>query len=367
MTSTTLKDIADAVGMSQMTVSRALRGVGRVNEATRKRVRQAATELGYTDKHHGLLAPPRHWGKTEPGLKLLVVTGPHLSGDDELSRELLRGMEARLSMNAGSVEFISDHSLEGILAAWDAQKASGLVLRSELPGSWLTELAKRGPVIYGASYDFHRGIDAVYSNELRSAAMVYEYLSTHGHRHILWLGLEDRNVPLWVPTQQFEKAHGIDRSAVSIHGPRYAAWTYLAGTVNVPGLARVVMFERNWQRDSLTEAVTRGLDKLGTLDPAPTAIVIPTDYMGVTLLDVLRERGIQVPRDMSMICYGGTAISRQSTPQLTAVKLPMYTIGRAIPELIERRLADPSAVAMSLQFEAQLVEGESVACQKNKP
>jgi hypothetical protein len=40
--------------------------------------------------------------------------------------------------------------------------------------------------------------------------------------------------------------------------------------------------------------------------------------------------------------------------------MPMETIGRVIPELVERRLADPQAVPISVQFETSLYEGGSV-------
>ena len=43
----------------------------------------------------------------------------------------------------------------------------------------------------------------------------------------------------------------------------------------------------------------------------------------------------------------------------------METIGRVIPELIERRLADPSAEPLSIQFQTTLFEGASVAVLKS--
>ncbi len=64
---------------------------------------------------------------------------------------------------------------------------------------------------------------------------------------------------------------------------------------------------------------------------------------------------------MSVVTYGASDDVKLSQPAITSLEMPMETIGRVIPELIERRLADPSAVPISVQFQTTLFEGGSVA------
>ena len=55
----TLRDVSEASGVSEMTVSRVLRGRGDVSQATREKVLQAAKSLGYVpNKIAGALASP---------------------------------------------------------------------------------------------------------------------------------------------------------------------------------------------------------------------------------------------------------------------------------------------------------------------
>jgi hypothetical protein len=70
----TLKNIADELGVSQMTVSRALRGVSRINPRTRQKVRQAAVRLGYQPIGGVMFSPTIRSGKGNHTLRLLLPT-----------------------------------------------------------------------------------------------------------------------------------------------------------------------------------------------------------------------------------------------------------------------------------------------------
>src|SRR5690606_25804835 len=119
--------------------------------------------------------------------------------------------------------------------------------------------------------------------------------------------------------------------------------------------------ERNWDHQGLDEVVEQGLDRILALTPRPTAVVCSCDPVALSLLQALNRRGLRCPEDMSIVSYGGSEEAKRATPAITTLEMPMETIGRVIPELIERRLADPNAVPISVQFETSLSEGGSVA------
>jgi LacI family transcriptional regulator len=358
----TLEQIAVGAGVSPMTVSRALRGVGRVSAATRERVREAAKAAGYGQQSQGVFAPPAHRGRTDHRLRLLlpVLTPAMNESRAELSQELLRGLRARLELNDGELHLATCQSLDEIMAVWQASRAQGLVLRTQVPDAWVRVLCRRGPVVNAVAQDFHLGVDSIYTNEMRAAAMVFDHLVRLGHEQIAWFGWFDTHMPDSLARSLFDEATVVDRRTASVHASRYAAWAYLASCQPDRDRQPLLLLERDWDREDLLAGVERGLGQLLSLSPRPTAIVVPSDPMGEALLAALVRQGLKVPGEISVICYGGTSITRQTTPPLTAVKLPMFTIGKAVPELIERRLADPEAVAVSLQFEAELVSGGTV-------
>src|SRR5258708_7529244 len=72
--SITLQHIAQEVGLSQMTVSRALRGVSCINPDTRQRVREAAVRLGYKPVTGVMFAPAIRNGNGDHTLRILLPT-----------------------------------------------------------------------------------------------------------------------------------------------------------------------------------------------------------------------------------------------------------------------------------------------------
>jgi DNA-binding LacI/PurR family transcriptional regulator len=86
--------------------------------------------------------------------------------------------------------------------------------------------------------------------------------------------------------------------------------------------------------------------------------------LGRALINALEERGMSVPGEMSILTYGLWSEAEKANPPLTTIELPMRLIGRAIPELVQRRLANPDSAPVSMQLETRLREGGSVAMLK---
>src|SRR5262249_10102174 len=141
-----------------------------------------------------------------------------------------------------------------------------------------------------------------------------------------------------------------DRQAVSVHGARHAAWANVAHCQLVGERLPLILEERDWRTQDLDTVVSRGVEKILALRPKPTAVVCSCDPIALSLTQILRARSFSVPQDFSIISYGGAEEVRTSKPSITSVEMPMETIGRVIPELIERRQADPNAVPISVQF-----------------
>ena len=85
----------------------------------------------------------------------------------------------------------------------------------------------------------------------------------------------------------------------------------------------------------LVDPVDVGVDPVFTtlLDRAdagtlPDALVCATDQTALAVIDVLRERGVEAPRDVLIAGFDGIQATRTSTPTLTTVRQPMELMGR---------------------------------------
>jgi LacI family transcriptional regulator len=359
----TLKDIADELGVSQMTVSRALRVVSRTSPETRRRVREVAARMGYQAIQGVMGRPAVRSGKGNHSLRLLIPTVCCEVNKDAgawwLDR-LVSAVRRRLVLSNGMLHVEHYPDIESLKEAYRAGRYHGLVLRQPLPHEWIEELLEIGPVIYAVEFDHQLGVDSVYSNEQRSAGMVLDHLSRMGHERVAWFGILDSYAPWQVIFAARDDSSVTDRQAFSVHGARHAAWANLCYCQLSGQQLPLILLHRDWRSQGLEEVVEAGLDRILAIQPDVTAIVSSADVIGVAMMNALRQRGLDVPKDISLVTYGASSWAREADPPLTAVEMPMETIGKLIPELIERRLADPEAVAISVQFETKLHYGQSV-------
>ncbi|HAI10628.1 MAG TPA: hypothetical protein DCM28_02920 [Phycisphaerales bacterium] len=359
----TLQDIAAELNISAMTVSRALRGVSRVSPQMHQRVRDTAMRMGYQTSR-GVLVPLTARGTTGHSLKLLMPTVVHRLGVDGGSwylDQLTAVMRDRLELSNGVL--IEQHfpDLKSLKREIKKGRFHGIVLLQPQPEAWIEELKKLTNVVYAVEFDHHRGVDCVYSNEHRSAVMVLEHLLDHGHKNIAWFGVLDRNASFHAIGQMPEKPTVADIQSVTVHGARHGAWANLAYCQWDGPSYPLILVQRDWQEKSLEDVVNEGLDRMLALPKIPTAVVCSCDPVAIMLAEILKQRGMSVPGDMSLVTYGGADEARRMTPALTSVQMPMQTLGKLIPELVERKLADPQAASVSVQIEATLWQGASVA------
>lgn len=357
----TFKDIAQQAGVSPMTVSRALRGGGSIRPQTLRKVRQVARGLGYP-MSNGVVKTGVSRNAAQP-LKLLApsfATFASTSSGWWYLDCMLEGLSDRLTSIHGQMLVARYDSVEALAESYRQQRCDGIILREPLPKTWIEQITKIGPTIYAVAYDCQFGVDAVYSNEYRSACMCHDQLTDRGHHHIAWLGILDRHQPYRM-VEQDATPYLADRQAGEVHGVRYGAWSSLVQQQPTHLQQPVILVNRDWRSQSLENVVHDALDQLLEQQPDTTAIICSADPVAVEVIRHLRQRGMNVPEQMSIVTYGGSAEAKTHHPPISCVQMPMAMIGRVIPELIERRLADPTAPPLSVQLETTWFEGGTIA------
>ena len=175
--SATLKQIADRTGVSPMTISRVLRGVGRVRVETRRRVLEVAEEMGHFRLKGVVFPPPIRQGHTDHNLKLLL---PYSHSDlvmTELGQQFLTGLKQRLHETGGLLYTALFRSLEDIFEEARRHRIHGIILRQILPPDYVEKLQAHYPIVYAAADDFYGGGDRVSINENCCAARILIYLT----------------------------------------------------------------------------------------------------------------------------------------------------------------------------------------------
>jgi LacI family transcriptional regulator len=303
-------DVARLAGVSQPTVSRALRGEPSVAPETRRRVEEAAAALGYVTSHLGRGLSTRRTRRI--GVVAAELTNPfypHLVGP--LQRELeLAGYRSVLYVERGddalTVTELADGSLDGVVL-------TTVSLQSRLPQS----LTDRGvPFVL-----LNREVDGVVSDaavvdNVRGASLMADLLVELGHVRIAaLLG------PGWTSTGRdrergFRKAlaaHGLDLpDGLTVHGP----------------------FGFDEGRDGLTELLNRG-------GPRPTAVFCTNDVLALGALDAAARRGLGVPDDLTIVGFDDISLASWAYVDLTTVHCDLSRLAAVAVDLLLKRIASP--------------------------
>ena len=295
-----LDDVARRARVSVSTVSRVLSGTGRVKASTRARVLRIVEELNYRpDIHAQTLA-----GRKSRTLGLIVsnLQNPFFLDIFQVmeSDAKARGYEFVVANTdyqpvrlASSVRWMMGHRLAGLA-----------VIVSEKEPAVIQELTESSvPIVF---YDVGApgpNVTNIRTDYFRGTQRVVEYLRALGHRRLAFVGHHEQLQPLYDRKKSFLKAMGRLSSEIT------------AATA-----------EGSDSPDGGREAMRHLLDQ----GFRPTAVICVNDFMALGVLRLLRERGLSVPADVSVVGYDNIHLSEFASPALTTVNVPRDRIGQSV-------------------------------------
>lgn len=116
---------------------------------------------------------------------------------------------------------------------------------------------------------------------------------------------------------------------------------------------------KNYRVDG--EAVMRDWLQTNWRQLGCTAIMAHNDEAAIGVMKALREQGIAVPDDLSVVGFDGTELCELSTPMLTTVKVPLRELGASAVRLLAQQIGQNVVLEpQKLLLPVQLKEGESV-------
>ena len=295
----TLRDVAEAAGVSVATASKALNDQGRMTAETRTRVRAIARELGFRPNSLaqsllrqrsftvGLLT-----NDTYGRFSLPVMAGVSEALLDNGVSVFLCNVEDDPRLGQLHVDAMLEKRVDGIIA-------SGKRLERHLP----VDLADLGiPVIYAFTEPDPNSI-AFVSDDEGGARLAVEHLIAIGRRRIVHV----------TGPETFAVVHqraGAYRAVLAEHG-----------------LAPARVLTGPWSEGWGHDAVAQLFDK--DADEAPDAVFCGNDQIARGVVDALRERGLNVPEDVGVIGFDNWEIVAAATrPPLTTVDMNLTALGR---------------------------------------
>jgi len=102
-----------------------------------------------------------------------------------------------------------------------------------------------------------------------------------------------------------------------------------------------------------------GTISLLALPDRPTAIFCQNDRMAIGCYEALKEQGLRIPRDTSVIGFDDEEISRQLHPQLSALVLPHRAMGSWTVTQVGGAAKPDAALRPVTRLECQLIPGNS--------
>jgi LacI family transcriptional regulator len=309
----TIQDVARHAEVSPMTVSRVVNASPHVSPETRRRVEAAIQDLGYVPNR---LAQSLIRRRTKAiGLIVPDVANPFFTllvrGAEEVAwrsgyHVILSNTQADLERERGYVEDMLAFRVDGVvIAPVDDRSRSNLrlLVRNAVP----FVLVDRSVAGFRA--------DVVQGDSVAGAGQLVEHLVALGHRRV------------GMVTESLEVSTSRDRVA----GYRRALEE--AGIDAAPEL--VVVGETATDPRGGHEGALALLD----LPDPPTAILAVNNVLAVGVVEAARERRLEVPRDLAVVCFDDIELVSRLYPFLTVMAQPAQTFGTLAMQLLLDRIA----------------------------
>jgi LacI family transcriptional regulator len=330
---TTMADVAREAGVSTTTVSHVLNGTRRVNEKTIDRVHAAIARTGY--RPHSIARALAGARTQSIGLAISGITNPYFM-------DVVAAIEAEAAKHGHTLLLGDTHDEPEdelqMVKELVLRRVDGLLLAPSAgaEANALRYLATQSLPVVLVDRVLPVQLDQVGTENEGPTVQLVEHLAGLGHRRI---GLIAGRAGLSTIEERIRGYRaGLQRSGLPIDDALIA--------YGAP------------QYELAHAAVHRVLD---SRDP-PTALITANNSTTIRVLRALRERKLNVPRDIALVAFDDFEWSDLFHPRLTVVAQPTREIGATAVQLLLSRLDEPDREPQSVRLPATFVHRESCGC-----
>ncbi|MGL5635084.1 MAG: LacI family DNA-binding transcriptional regulator [Sarcina sp.] len=328
---TSIKDVAREAGVSIATVSRVLNDIDVVNEETKKKVQEAIKKLGYRPN---IVARSLKTQRT----RTIGIIVPDISS--QVYPEIVRGAEDVANIYKYNVmlcnsdcdgekekeylRVLKEKMVDGVLYMSSSLEEDTLNLINELDiKTILVETINKDNALPSVSID---NIGAAYEST--------KYLLEKGRKNIGFIGISENEKNAWgMRYKGYEKALLENGKEVKVSSCFFDTLKIKSGK--------------------------KGVEAILSKDSKIDGIVCASDEVAMGAINALRERGIKVPEDISVIGFNGIDMARNFYPTITTIEQPMYDMGSVAMRMLIKLLNKEELEDAYYELPFELREGGS--------
>ncbi|WP_056948131.1 ribose utilization transcriptional repressor RbsR [Secundilactobacillus odoratitofui] len=326
----TIRDLAEAAGVSVTTVSQILNGKGeRFSSDTQARVLKLQEKLGYVPDYNArnlIMRSTQTIGVLVPNLAnpffSMFIKGIQLASQDNKFIPII--------FDANQNQALQNMYLEELIK----RAANGLIIASAtLDANDIDRILTRNgiPYLLFDQNDAQIG-DRVWVDDYKGGQIAANYLLAAGHRKLTLLVPDDITQNIRQRIKGFESVMTKYRLAFSEEMMIKTPMTKLGGY--------------------------QAVDQL--IAKQSTAVFCINDEMAIGVYRGLQERGLRVPDDISVMGYDDIDLANFVAPKLTTIHQPAFEMGQVATELLIERIQNPRLPHQDKQLPLELVVRDSV-------
>jgi LacI family transcriptional regulator len=329
----TIREVANAAGVSIATVSRVLNGRPDVAPATREAVLRAVRDQRFSTNRSARALSGGRTGLV--GVTLPLVEAAYFAMILGGAAEALYEQDMRIVLSP--TLHLHDRALSLLDRLMHGTTDGAILMLPEETNEELVALRRLDYpfVVVDPREPLDEGVPAVSAANAHGARAAVQHLLSLGHRRIAAL----TGVAEWQAST--ERLNG------------YHAAHAAAGVLPDPALVA--------EADFTIEGGETAAAQLLDLPEPPTAIFAFNDNMAVAVIRAAHARGLRVPEDLSVVGFDDAEQAALVTPALTTVRQPLAEMGRMAVSLLLRLLENQRLEGLNVELATRLVVRDSTA------
>lgn len=329
-----IKDISIRCGVSVATVSKALNNHSDIAESTKENVKKVAQEMGYFPN---AFARALKTNRTY-NLGVLFIDEARSGLTHEYFANVLDSFKVEAENKGYDITFINKHMGQKNMSYYEHSKYRGVdgvvIACIDFSDPDIIELIHGELPVVTIDHVFDNRT-AIISDNIKGMKDLITYIYEMGHRKIAYIRGADSSV-----TQNrvgsFYKTLG--ELGIEVPDDYVKAGIY---------------------HDSETTA--KLTKELLELKDRPTCIIFPDDFSCMGGISAIKEQGLRIPEDISIVGYDGILLSQVLNPKLTTLKQDTKTLGESAANKLIALIENPKATIIErVVVEGKVLKGESV-------
>ncbi len=333
-----MQQIADALSITPITVSRALGDKAGVSDELRQQIKDYAQNIGYS--------PEPRVKKTSPSRPihiLLLVAEVFMKTNNKMYFDFYKSILKQLEEKNifGSLKLIEEKEVtNGIIPKMLLDSlVDGIIVLGELESAYITKLNNLSiPLILVDFYDENLSLDAVINDNFFESYEITRYLIANGHTNIAFVG-------------NINSTHSIQ--------DRYLGYYKALLRFDLPIEKHTIISDRKKNGYFFEE--------LALPTPLPSAFVCNCDEIAYRLIKQLQASGLRVPEDCSVVSFDNSKFCTQTNPQITTMASNLDEMVKTSITNLLNKIQNPALHTGVISVKGSLIERESVKKMTKSP